>query len=110
MLTRYSRLIRKALKPVTHTPICKPTDHDHPKPSPQTDTKQNTILCSSDRLAGAEAALSRAQVSITSLNCARLLDNLLAFGQDEFDVARVGHVRVDLAPCQPVVLAAYLLP
>lgn len=25
-----------------------------------------------------------------------LLDDLLAFGEDEFDVARVGHVRVDL--------------
>lgn len=26
-----------------------------------------------------------------------LLDNLLALGQDELDVARVGHVRVDLS-------------
>jgi hypothetical protein len=25
-----------------------------------------------------------------------LLDNLLALGEDELDVARVGHVRVDL--------------
>jgi len=34
-------------------------------------------------------------VSLTTLDGARLLDNLLAFGQDEFDVAWVGHVWVD---------------
>jgi len=34
-------------------------------------------------------------VSLATLNGTRLLDNLLAFGQDEFDVAWVGHVWVD---------------
>lgn len=35
-------------------------------------------------------------MSLTTLDGARLLDNLLAFSQDEFDVAWVGHVWVDL--------------
>lgn len=33
---------------------------------------------------------------LTGLNLLRLLDNLLTLGQDEFDVARVRHVGVDL--------------
>ena len=35
-------------------------------------------------------------MSLATLNGTRLLDNLLAFGQDKFDVAWVGHVWVDL--------------
>lgn len=34
---------------------------------------------------------------LTTNNRVRLLDNLLALGQDQLDVARVGHVGVDLS-------------
>jgi hypothetical protein len=41
--------------------------------------------------------LSRAQVSVlTGNNIIRLLNNLLTLGQDQLDVAGVGHVGVDL--------------
>jgi hypothetical protein len=49
-----------------------------------------------DGLSDASTSLSRGKVSDITLDLLRLLDNLLALGQDEFDVARVGHVRVDL--------------
>ncbi len=54
-------------------------------------------LSSSDSLAHTGATLPRAQVSdLTASNSLRLLDNLLALGQDQLNVAGVRHVRVDL--------------
>jgi len=62
--------------------------------TPQTN---QTHLCSSDSTTLTSTTLSRAQVSIlTTNNSLRLLYNLLALSQDQFDVAWVGHVWVDL--------------
>lgn len=47
-----------------------------------------TTLLSSDSLAGTGTALSGAQV-LTTNNSLGLLDNLLALGQDQLDVAGV---------------------
>jgi hypothetical protein len=51
-------------------------------------------LSSGDSLAEAGTTLARAEV-LTLSNSIGLLDNLLTLGQDELDVAGVGHVRVD---------------
>jgi hypothetical protein len=50
-------------------------------------------LSRGDSLAEAGTTLARAEV--LTLNGLGLLDNLLTLGQDELDVAGVGHVRVD---------------
>jgi hypothetical protein len=50
-------------------------------------------LSSGESLAEAGTTLARAEV--LTLNGLGLLDNLLTLGQDELDVAGVGHVRVD---------------
>lgn len=39
-----------------------------------------------------------------------LLDFFLTLGQDELDVARVGHVRVDLVECQLATLSLFMYP
>lgn len=44
----------------------------------------------------AHTTLSGAEVSLAPGNSLRLLNDLLALGQDKLDVARVGHVGVDL--------------
>jgi hypothetical protein len=59
-------------------------------------------LRSGDGLADAGTALSRAQVMGAAGNIVRLLNSLLGLGQDQLDVARVRHVRVDLRWCQLV--------
>jgi hypothetical protein len=54
-------------------------------------------LCSSDGPPDALSTLPRVQPSLLTLDDLwSLLDNLLSFGQDQLDVARVRHVRVDL--------------
>lgn len=55
---------------------------------------KSLLLCGLDGLAGALATLAGSQVLLNGLRA--LLDDLLAFGEDHLDVARVGHVRVDL--------------
>ena len=52
-------------------------------------------LSGGDSLADAGTALPRAKVLVAN-NRLRLLDRLLGLGEDELDVAGVGHVRVDL--------------
>lgn len=54
-----------------------------------------TSLRSGDGLAQTGTTLARAEV-LTANDGLGLLDNLLALGEDKLDVARVGHVRVDL--------------
>ena len=49
-----------------------------------------------DGLAHARTTLSRVQALLTADNSLRLLDDLLGLGEDELDVAGVGHVGVDL--------------
>jgi len=51
-------------------------------------------LSGSDSLAETGTTLARVKV-LTLNNSIGLLDNLLTLGQDELDVAGVGHVRVD---------------
>jgi hypothetical protein len=54
-------------------------------------------LSSSNSTSLTSTALPRVQPNIlTTNNCFRLLNNLLALSQDQFNVARVGHVWVDL--------------
>jgi len=53
-------------------------------------------LSSGDSLANAGTALPRAKVGILANNRLGLLNGLLGLGEDELDVARVGHVGVDL--------------
>ena len=54
-------------------------------------------LRSSDGLAGGATALPGVQTGILALNdLGGLLDGLLALGEDQLDVAGVGHVGVDL--------------
>ncbi len=53
-------------------------------------------LSSGDSLADAGTALPRAEVLVHASDSLRLLDGLLGLGEDELDVAGVGHVRVDL--------------
>jgi hypothetical protein len=74
------------------TSLCPSQTPDHVKPKP----KRNH-LCSSDGTTLTSTPLSWAQVgNLTTNDCLRLLNNLLAFGQDQLNVARVRHVRVDL--------------
>lgn len=47
-------------------------------------------------LAGADAALPGGEMLVTANDGLGLLDDLLALGEDELDVAGVGHVGVDL--------------
>lgn len=55
-----------------------------------------TALCGGDGLAGAGGALAGVEAeSITAGNLLGLGDNLVTLGQDELDVAGVGHVGVD---------------
>ena len=53
-------------------------------------------LCGGDGTTLTGGALSWVEVCLTTNDGLGLLDDLLAFGKDEFDVARVGHVWVDL--------------
>ena len=53
-------------------------------------------LSGGDSLAETGTALARVEVLALD-NSIGLLDNLLTLGQDELDVAGVGHVRVDLS-------------
>lgn len=63
----------------------------------QSRPNHKTHLCSSDSTTLASTTLSRAQVSLLPTNNSlRLLYNLLTLSQDQFDVARIGHVWVDL--------------
>lgn len=56
-----------------------------------------TRLCLEESTADLGTALARAEVSVLALDdVGSLLDDFLALGQDELDVARVGHVGVDL--------------
>lgn len=50
-----------------------------------------------DGLADAGTTLPGAKVGVTASDGLGLLDDLLTLGQDELDVAGVGHVRVDLS-------------
>lgn len=52
-------------------------------------------LCGGDGLAGTDGALAGGE-ALTASNLVGLLDDLLTLGQDELDVAGVGHVGVDL--------------
>lgn len=65
-------------------------------------------LRSSDSTSGPRATLPGVQSRVfPSQSLRTLLHNLLALGQDELDVARVGHVRVDTtvsAVCPPSLL------
>lgn len=53
-------------------------------------------LCGGDGLPGANATLPAVEVLLACDNLRGLLDDLLTLGKDQLDVARVGHVRVDL--------------
>lgn len=59
--------------------------------------RRNSHLSGSDGLADTLATLPRVQPrDLTVSDVGTLLDDLLALGEDELDVAGVGHVRVDL--------------
>lgn len=61
-----------------------------------------THLGGGDGLAGARTALPRVQADLLACdNSIGLLDDLLGLGEDQLNVAGVGHVRVDLGQiCQ----------
>lgn len=54
-------------------------------------------LSGGDGLAETGTALSRAEVLVTLGDGIGLLDDLISLGEDELDVAGVGHVGVDLS-------------
>ena len=56
-------------------------------------------LCLDEGTADLSTTLPGAKVGVL-LGSGGLLDFFLTLGQDELDVARVGHVRVDLVECQ----------
>jgi hypothetical protein len=67
-------------------------------------------LCSGNSTTLTRTPLSRAQVCLlTANNCLRLLHNLLTLGQDQLDVAWVGHVWVDLSTSQHIFNTSILL-
>lgn len=59
-------------------------------------TEKIIHLSSSDSTTLTGSTLSRAQMLLTTCNSLRLLNYLLTLGQDQFDVAWVRHVWVDL--------------
>lgn len=76
-----------------------------PFPFPTTPIERDT-LSSSDGLADTETTLSRVEVSrLTTGNGFGFFDDFFAFGEDEFDVAGVGHVWVDLIDVSEISLA-----
>ena len=65
--------------------------------NPRLPPDRTNRLCLDEGTAGLSAALAGAEVLLLALDNVRaLLDELLTLGQDELDVARVGHVGVDL--------------
>ena len=77
------------------------------KAKPSTSSVQSLFpsahLSGGDGLAPSGTTLPRGQV-LATLNSLRLLDNLVTLGQDQFDVAGVRHVRVDLEQGQLIML------
>lgn len=68
-----------------------------PIPSAQSSPSARRRLSGGDGLALALASLAAAQVLVlTGNDVGGLLNDLLALGEDQFDVAWVGHVWVDL--------------
>ena len=61
--------------------------------------RRRLLICLSSGDSLAEAGTTLARAEVLTLNGLGLLDNLLTLGQDELDVAGVGHVRVDLDRC-----------
>ena len=61
--------------------------------------RRRLLICLSSGDSLAEAGTTLARAEVLTLNGLGLLDNLLTLGQDELDVAGVGHVRVDLDHC-----------
>lgn len=57
--------------------------------------RTETRLCLDESTTGLDATLAGAEVLLT-LGNRGLLDDFFTLGQDELDVARVGHVGVDL--------------
>lgn len=57
--------------------------------------RRRLLICLSSGDSLAEAGTTLARAEVLTLNGLGLLDNLLTLGQDELDVAGVGHVRVD---------------
>ncbi len=82
---------KESLFKITHDAIANPR-------SCQAQTwKAAHHLCSGNSTSLTSSTLSRIQTDTLTLNnCLWLLNNFLALGQDQFDVARVGHVWVDL--------------
>lgn len=73
--------------------------------------KNETRLCLEEGTADLSAALPGAEVLLLALdNVGGLLDDFLTLGQDEFDVARVGHVGVDLDPLVLSLFSFFLFP
>ena len=82
--------------PCSRTPIRKKVKPSQKDPPVSLLHPATSHLSSGDSLADAGAALPRAKVGVLANNGLRLLDGLLGLGEDELDVAGVGHVRVDL--------------
>ena len=80
--------------------IVEPQFLQHPLPLSASVTTSHPIiprLCGSDGAADLRATLSGGQADLFALDdLGTLLDDLLTLGQDELDVAGVGHVGVDL--------------
>lgn len=90
---------KKRSRPFAQKPICWPVN----EPSIHHNTTESAPgdLGGGDGLAHARTTLSRVQALLTADNGLGLLDDLVGLGKDELDVARVGHVGVDLyGKCQ----------
>lgn len=85
---------KKRSRPFAQKPICwlvdEPSIHHNITESAPGD------LGGGNGLAHARTTLSRVQALLTADNSLGLLDDLLGLGQNELDVAGVGHVGVDL--------------
>lgn len=68
-----------------------------PPPKKKIGKRVFLYLSGGDGLAETGTALSRAEVLVTLGDGIGLLDDLLSLGEDELDVAGVGHVGVDLS-------------
>lgn len=95
-------LIHRSQKKRSSPSLCtKVHMFDRPEKKPSTSPSQHHQahpghLGGGDGLANASTTLPGVQAVLTTGDSVGLLDNLLSLGEDQLDVAGVGHVRVDL--------------
>lgn len=91
-MPQYTGPRKSEARPFAQKPICWLVN----KPSIHHNTTESGKLGGGNGLANARTTLSRVQALLLTDDSLGLLDDLLGLGEDELDVAGVGHVGVDL--------------